>query len=118
MDDLDFPNVTVCPPKGSNTALNYDLMKANNGSFSNEARNLLKGFVWKNFVSDPHMIYIEEMLELVSPSDPIPERWWRSEKDPNIWSTHLKEIGLMQKKGVKRLGVILPPYDLQKNINK
>ena len=23
---LDFPNVTVCPPEGSNTALNLDLM--------------------------------------------------------------------------------------------
>ena len=25
---LEFPNVTVCPPNGSNTALNYDLVHA------------------------------------------------------------------------------------------
>ena len=25
--DLRFPNVTVCPPKGTNTALNYDLTR-------------------------------------------------------------------------------------------
>ena len=25
--DLDFPTITVCPPKGSNTALNYDLTR-------------------------------------------------------------------------------------------
>ena len=27
--DLKFPKITVCPPRGSNTALNYDLMKLN-----------------------------------------------------------------------------------------
>ena len=27
---LKFQNVTVCPPKGTNTALNYDLMRLNN----------------------------------------------------------------------------------------
>ena len=68
LDNLDFPNVTVCPPKGSNTALNYDLMKVNDESFSNETRNQLKGFVWEKFVSDPHLVYVEEMLELVNPS--------------------------------------------------
>ena len=25
---MDFPTVTVCPPKGSQTALNYDLMSS------------------------------------------------------------------------------------------
>ena len=29
---LDFPKVTVCPPKGSHTALNVDLIRAENGS--------------------------------------------------------------------------------------
>ena len=27
IENLPFPKVTVCPPKGSNTALNHDLMK-------------------------------------------------------------------------------------------
>ena len=34
LDDLEFPAVTVCPPKGSNTALNYDLMQLNNSKDS------------------------------------------------------------------------------------
>ena len=28
--DLKFPNVTVCPPKSTNTALNYDLFNLEN----------------------------------------------------------------------------------------
>ena len=37
--DLDFPTVTVCPPKGSHTTLNYDLMKANDTSLTKEDRD-------------------------------------------------------------------------------
>jgi hypothetical protein len=40
--DLDFPTVTVCPPKGSHTALNYDLMKANDTSLMMKHRENLK----------------------------------------------------------------------------
>ena len=42
IEDLDFPTVTVCPPKGSNTALNYDLMKAHNNSLTIEDRENIK----------------------------------------------------------------------------
>ena len=66
LDDLDFPRVTVCPPKGSNTALNHDLMMADNDSFTNERRENLKEFVWKSFIYDQHTSYIEEMLALVT----------------------------------------------------
>ena len=30
IDNLDFPTVTVCPPKDSNTAIYHDLVKAGN----------------------------------------------------------------------------------------
>ena len=40
--DLDLPTVTVCPPKGSRTALYYDLMKADNNSLTEENREELK----------------------------------------------------------------------------
>ena len=30
ISELDFPIVTVCPPQGSNTVLNYDLVRARN----------------------------------------------------------------------------------------
>ena len=38
--DLEFPTVTVCPPKGSNTALNYDLIRARNVSFTDDKREM------------------------------------------------------------------------------
>ena len=40
--DLDFPTVTVCPSKDSLTALNYDLMKADNNSLTEQDRGGLK----------------------------------------------------------------------------
>ena len=48
--DLDFPMVTVCPPKGSHTALNYDLMKADNNSLTEKERITLRAKVQKLFV--------------------------------------------------------------------
>ena len=33
-----FPIVTVCPPKGTNTALNYDIMAAQNVTLDNKTR--------------------------------------------------------------------------------
>ena len=42
IEDLDFPIVTICPPKGSNTALYHDLVKAGNGSLSDGEKKTLK----------------------------------------------------------------------------
>ena len=39
--DLPFPNVTICPPKGLNGALKYDLMKLKNRSLSSEKKEEL-----------------------------------------------------------------------------
>ncbi len=40
ISEAPFPRVTVCPPEGTNTALNYDLMRAE--SLSNATRTKLK----------------------------------------------------------------------------
>ena len=42
IDDLAFPIVTICPPLGSNTALNYDLMRADNNTLTPEMRQNLR----------------------------------------------------------------------------
>ena len=39
--DLPFPDVTICPPKGLNGALKYDLMKLANMSLSSEKKDEL-----------------------------------------------------------------------------
>ena len=34
-----FPKITVCPPKGTSTSLNYDLVKAENQTLTKTTRN-------------------------------------------------------------------------------
>ena len=41
ISELDFPTITVCPPEGSNTALNYDLARARNITLSVRDREAL-----------------------------------------------------------------------------
>ena len=66
--DLEFPVVTVCPPRGSNTALNYDLMKADNASLSGEGREILRSLVWEEFIKGKHEDYVQTMKAAANPS--------------------------------------------------
>ena len=66
--DLDFPMVTVCPPKGSNTALNYDLILARNVSFTDAMREQLKDAVWRSFIENEHKTYVEKLMNIANPS--------------------------------------------------
>ena len=45
--ELEFPTVTVCPPWGSNTALNYLLEKVRNVNFTEERREKLSHILLK-----------------------------------------------------------------------
>ena len=62
IDDLDFPVVTICPPKDSNTALYHDLVKAGNGTLTDENRKILKRGAYRIFIEQPHKDYVTEML--------------------------------------------------------
>ena len=64
LDDLDFPAVTVCPPQGSNTALNFDLMQMNNskGSFSEQQQKKLRDVIRESLVEKPHQDFAKRML--------------------------------------------------------
>ena len=62
ISDLDFPIVTICPPKGSNTALYHDLVKAGNGSLSEKDRSALKESAFKIFMERSHREYAKMML--------------------------------------------------------
>ena len=47
ISNVTFPLVSVCPPKGTNTALNLDILKFENKSISNSVRSkLLKYAGW------------------------------------------------------------------------
>ena len=48
IEEVNFPRITVCPPKNTFTNLNYDLMKADNATFDEDQRlNIL------NYVTEP-----------------------------------------------------------------
>jgi hypothetical protein len=62
IDDLDFPTVTVCPPKGSHTALNYDLMKADNNSLTDQQQENLHKTVFELFTETFHFHQVDRVL--------------------------------------------------------
>ena len=68
LDDLDFPTVAVCPSEDSNTALNYDLIRAANHSFSEKDRSRLVTAVWENFMKEEHKDFAEEMVAAANPN--------------------------------------------------
>ena len=68
IDDLDFPTVTICPPKGSQTALNYDLMKANT-TFAMEDKEILKNETNNIFIAPSHHEYIRTMVAVANPEN-------------------------------------------------
>ena len=64
--DLEFPTVTVCPPRGSNTALNHLLGKVKDVNFTNEERQELLDISKEVLLEIPNKIYAKEMTALLS----------------------------------------------------
>ena len=62
IDDLDFPKVTICPPKNSNTALFHDLVKAGNATLSDERKITLRKTAYDIFIEKTHYEYVKNML--------------------------------------------------------
>ena len=62
IEDLDFPVVTVCPPKDTNTALYHDLVKAGNGTLSDQNKNTLKEAAFEIFMKRGHKEYVKKMV--------------------------------------------------------
>ena len=63
---LEFPTVTVCPPLGSNTALNFDLLKAENRSLSDKDQENLKESLSEIFLQSSRENYASFMLDVVN----------------------------------------------------
>ena len=62
--DLEFPVVTVCPPRHTSTALYHDLVKAGNGTLSDENRKTLRKAAYEIFIEQTHKEYTKTMLAL------------------------------------------------------
>ena len=66
LSELDFPKVTVCPPKGSNTALNYDLMRVSNVTLTQDDRERLSQRAQDIFLTEPHIKYVDKMGAIIN----------------------------------------------------
>ena len=64
--ELPFPKVTVCPPKGSNTALNPDLMMLKDKGISREDRETLLKLAKELLIQGPHMVFVNTTKDLIS----------------------------------------------------
>ena len=59
--ELEFPTVTVCPPRGSNTALNHLLEKVKDVNFTKEERQELLDISKEVFIEIPNKKYARKM---------------------------------------------------------
>ena len=66
ISDLAFPSVTVCPPRGSNTALNLALERVKNENFTEKERNYLLNLSSKTFLLQPNQKYASHLVDLVN----------------------------------------------------
>ena len=64
--ELDFPTVTVCPPRGSNTALNHLVGKVKDVNFDEKERQELKDISWETFVEIPNKKRAKDIVELLN----------------------------------------------------
>ena len=65
LEELEFPGVTICPKRGSHTALNPDLVRAGNKSLPKELRTKLQKAAFDIFKNLTYQKHIEKMMGLV-----------------------------------------------------
>ena len=62
-----LPQISFCPPKGTNTALNYDLYKLRNTSLTAEQKKTLKEAILKHFrTGGPQMDFVNTRVALAN----------------------------------------------------
>ena len=66
IDELQFPEVTVCPPKGSNTVLNQALNQVNDEKMTPELRERFKKRVQEIFFDKPSKKFAKDMAHLLN----------------------------------------------------
>ena len=61
ISELDFPEVTVCPPKGSNTVFNQALNRVKDEKLTPGIRHDLKKVIEEVFFENPSMMFAKDM---------------------------------------------------------
>ena len=64
--ELEFPTVTVCPPRGSNTALNHLLEKVKDVNFTQEERQELLDISKELFLEIPNKMHAKHITKLLT----------------------------------------------------
>ena len=64
--ELEFPTVTVCPPRGSNTALNHLLEKVKDVNFTKEERTELLSIAKEVFLEIPNKRHAKVIKDFLS----------------------------------------------------
>ena len=64
--ELDFPTVTVCPPRGSNTALNHLMDRVKDVDFTEKDKQALLAIAKEVFLEIPNMKYVRGISALLS----------------------------------------------------
>ena len=65
MTEITFPKLTVCPPKDTYTDLNYDLMRLEDMTLSNDTRNDLINFALELLINKTHEEAVQNLDKLV-----------------------------------------------------
>ena len=63
---LEFPLVTICPPEGSNTALNYDLVRAQNITLTERDRDALANETTHFLIDQPSRDFVHFARSLMN----------------------------------------------------
>ena len=98
INDLAFPTVTVCPPRGSNTALNHDLIKLENSSLTEAERKHLKYGVYETFMAPSHEAYMRNMLSFANKKN-LPQMLKGYHSTPKPYGTNGFEIIMWDNSG-------------------
>ena len=64
--ELQFPDVTICPPRETNTLVNHLLGKVKGAKFSEKERQDLRDIAREVFVEIPNEKYVTPLIELLS----------------------------------------------------
>ena len=94
---LPFPKVTVCPPKGTNTALNYDLIHQNK-TFTEDQKQKLEEAVQLAFFNDDNSKFAEKCLDVTNQEN-IDQLYDGFQTVPTILGKHGFEVRMTGSEG-------------------
>ena len=98
MSELEFPSVTICPPKGSTSALNYDLRKVQRQKLSVEQREELRNSAWMSLIQQPAESNSVEMNCMANPRD-LQRMYKGYQSVPTVYGTNGFEMAVWDSQG-------------------